>query len=106
MGVPYSKSTTAKARVSLGSLEDYSQIDRMLAEDSGDIDQFLENEDVAFLEGMGQTIEQTTWYGNTVLTPAEFMGLSPFYSTVNTANAQNAQNVIDGGVTRRSNLPR
>jgi hypothetical protein len=104
MGVPYSKSTTAKARVSLGSLEDYSQIDRMLAEDSGDIDQFRENEDVAFLEGMGQTMEQTTWYGNTVLTPAEFMGLSPFYNTVNTANAQNAQNVIDGGGTGSSNL--
>jgi hypothetical protein len=76
----------------------------MLAEDSGDIDQFRENEDVAFLEGMGQTMEQTTWYGNTVLTPAEFMGLSPFYNTVNTANAQNAQNVIDGGGTGSSNL--
>lgn len=97
MGVPYSKSTTAKARVGLGSLEDYSQIDRMLAEDSGDIDQFRQNEDVAFLEGMGQTIEQTCWYGNTTVTPAEFMGLSPFYNTVSANTAQNAANVIDGG---------
>ncbi len=72
MGVPYSKSTTAKARVGLGSLEDYSQIDRMLAEDSGDIEKFREGEDVAFLEGMGQTMEQTGWYGNTTVTPAEF----------------------------------
>lgn len=102
-GVPYAKSTTAKARVGLGSLEDYSQVDRMLAEDSGDIDQFRENEDVAFLEGMGQTMEQTLWYGNTAITPAEFMGLSPFYNTLSTANAQNAQNVIDGGGTGSSN---
>lgn len=102
-GVPYAKSTTAKARVGLGSLEDYSQVDRMLAEDSGDIEQFRENEDVAFLEGMGQTMEQTTWYGNTAITPAEFMGLSPFYNTVNTANAQNAQNVIDCLGTGSSN---
>lgn len=103
MGVPYSKSTTAKARVGLGSLEDYSQVDRMLAEDSGDIDRFRENEDVAFLEGMGQTMEQTGFYGNTVSNPAEFMGLAPFYNTVTQSAAQNAQNVIDGGGTGSSN---
>ena len=102
MGIPYSKSTTAKARVGIGSLEDYSQVDRMLAEDSGDIDQFRENEDVAFLEGMGQTMEQTVWYGNTVATPAEFMGLAPFYNTI--ANAQNGANVINGAGTGSSNL--
>ena len=90
MGVPYSKSTTAKSRVGLGTLEDYSQVDRLLAEMSGDIEAFREGEDVAFLEGMGQTIEQTTWYGNTAATPAEFMGFSPFYNTVSTATAQNA----------------
>ena len=104
MGVPYSKSTTAKSRVGIGALEDYSQVDRMLAEDSGDIDQFRENEDVAFLEGMGQTMEQTVWYGNTAVTPAEFMGLAPFYNTVATSTAQNAANVIDGGGTGSSNL--
>ena len=102
MGIPYSKSTTGKSRVGLGSLEDYSQVDRMLAEDSGDIEQFRENEDVAFLEGMGQTMEQTLFYGNTTATPAEFMGLAPFYNTI--ANAQNGANVIDGLGTVSSNL--
>ena len=97
MGVPYAKSTTAKARVGLGTLEDYSQIDRMLAEDSGDIDQFRENEDVAFLEGMSQTMAQTLFYGNTTVTPAEFMGLAPFYNTITTSNAQNAANVLSAG---------
>src|ERR1700690_3598159 len=48
----------------LGTLEDYSQVDRLLAEGSGNIERFRESEDVAFLEGMGQTIEQTAWYGN------------------------------------------
>lgn len=97
MGVPYSKSTTAKARVGLGMLEDYSQVDRALAEHSGDMMAFRESEDVAFLEGMSQTIAQTFIYGNTTVTPAEFMGFAPFYNTVNTATAQNATNVIDGG---------
>lgn len=97
MGVPYAKSSTAKARVGLGMLEDYSQVDRALAEHSGDRARFRESEDVAFMEGMSQTIAQTFFYGNTVTNPAEFMGLSPFYNTINTANAQNAANVINGG---------
>jgi hypothetical protein len=46
---------------------------------------------------MGQNLEGTLWYGNSTITPAEFMGLSPFYNTVTQTSAQNAQNVIDGG---------
>lgn len=102
-GIPYAKSTTAKARVGIGSLEDYSQVDRMLAEDSGDKMTFRENEDVAFLEGMSQTIAQTIFYGNTVAVPAQFMGLSTFYNTLNTATAQNAANVISAGGSGANN---
>lgn len=103
MGVPYSKSTTAKARVGLGMLEDYSQVDRALAEHSGDLEGFRESEDTAFLEGMSQTITQTFIYGNTTVTPAEFMGLAPFYNTVATATAQNAVNVLNGGGVSSAN---
>lgn len=103
MGVGYSKSTTGKARIGLGSLEGYSQIDRMLAEDSGNIEEFRMGEDVAFIEGMGQTMEETAWYGNTTSNPAEFMGLAPFFNTTSQSSAQNAQNVIDGGGTGSSN---
>lgn len=103
MGVPYAKSTTAKARVGLGMLEDYSQVDRALAEHSGDVNGFRESEDVAFLEGMGQTIAQTFIYGNTVSNPAQFMGFAPFYNTVSTGTAQNAANVLDFGGTASAN---
>ena len=103
-GVPYGKSTTDKARVDLATLEDFSQVDRLAAEISGDVDGFRESEDVAFLEGMGQTIEQTTWYGNNVANPAEFNGFSTFYNTVSTATAQDAAALIDGGGTGSSNL--
>jgi len=95
-GTPYGKSTTAKARVGLAMLRGYSQIDRDLATHTGDAQRFRETEDNAFLEGMGQTIAQTVWYGNTATDPSEFMGFSSFYNTRNTALAQNAQNVIDG----------
>lgn len=103
MGVPYSKSTTRQARVGLGMLEDYSQVDRALAEHAGDREKFRESEDVAFLEGMSQTIAQTFWYGNSVANPAQFMGFSTFYNTSSTASAANAANVISGGGTGNSN---
>lgn len=102
-GVPYQKSTAAKARVGLGMLEDYSQVDRALARHSGDVEAFRESEDVAFLEGMSQTVVQTIIYGNTKVNPSTFMGLAPFYNTVNTANAANAANVLNGGGTGSSN---
>lgn len=102
-GVPYSKSTTGKGRVDVGSLEGYSQVDRWLAESSGSVQEFRNGEDVAFMEGLGQTMEQTAWYGNHVTNPAEFNGFSTFYNTLTQANAQNAQNVIDGGGTGNSN---
>ncbi|HQT65357.1 MAG TPA: hypothetical protein PLO16_12675 [Acidocella sp.] len=101
MGIPYSKSTTAKARVGLGMLEDYSQVDRALAEHSGDKEKFRESEDVAFLEGMSQTIASTFIYGNTTVNPAEFMGLSPFYNSI--SGAQNGSNIINGGGTGSAN---
>lgn len=103
MGVPYAKSTTAKARVGLGMLEDYSQVDRALAEHSGDREKFRESEDVAFLEGMSQTIAQTFVYGNSVTNPAQFMGLSTFYNTLSTATAANAANVLSGGGSGSAN---
>ena len=103
MGVPYAKSTTAKARVGIGMLEDYSQVDRALAEHSGSIEKFRYTEDAAFLEGMSQTIAQTIFYGNTTQTPAEFMGLASFYNTVSTANALNAANVLSAGGAASNN---
>lgn len=102
-GTPYGKSTTAKARVGIGMLRGYSQIDMDLANHSGNSAKFRESEDVAFLEGMSQTIAQTFVYGNTSVDPNQFMGLAPFYNTLNTATAQNGANVINGGGSGSAN---
>ena len=64
-----------------------------------DAEGFRESEDIAFMEGLGQTWAQTLFYGNTVANPAQFMGLSPFFNTKSTATAKNATNVIDAGLT-------
>jgi hypothetical protein len=82
-------------------LEAWSQIDELELVGMGDPEEFRQNEDAAFLEGLGQSIEGTIFYGNSVQTPAEFMGLAPFYNTI--AGAQNGANVIDGGGTGSSN---
>ena len=100
-GTGYAKSTTGKLSVGLGVLEQWSQIDELELVGLADPDEFRQNEDAAFLEGMGQTIEGTFWYGNSVQTPAEFMGLAPFYNTI--TGAQNGANIIDGGGTGSSN---
>jgi hypothetical protein len=102
-GTAYGKSTTGKFRIGMGSLTGYSQIDKLLAKASGNVPMFRKNEDVAFIEGMGQTIEETCWYGNTATNPASFMGLSTFYNTTSQTTAQNAQNVIDAGGTGSDN---
>lgn len=100
-GVGYSKSTTGKLVVGLGVLEAWSQIDELELVGLDSPNEFRENEDAAFLEGMGQNIEGTVWYGNSVQNPAEFMGLAPFYNTI--AGAQNGANIIDAGGVGSSN---
>ena len=103
-GTPYSKSTSAKTRLGVGVLEDWSQVDMLLAEAAGDIEKFRYSEMIAFMEGMSQTMVQGAFYGNSTVAPASLNGLSTFYNTVSLGNAQNAANVIDGGGTGSSNL--
>lgn len=103
MGVGYSKTTAGKDRIGIGTLAAYSQVDRDLAEDSGDVAGFRESEDVGFMEGLSQTWTSTLIYGNTVANAAQFMGLAPFYNSLSTSTARNAANVIDGGGTGSSN---
>ena len=103
MGAAYGKSTTGKARIDLATLEQWSQVDDNLARDSGDIAAFRESEDIAIIEGLGQTWVENLFYGNTVANRAVFMGLAPFYNTRSTASAANAANVIDGGGRGTSN---
>lgn len=103
MGTGFSKSTTLKGRVGLGMLTEWSQCDAALLRHSGKGEAFRRSEDNAVIEGMGQTIARTLVYGNTTINPLEFMGWATFYNTVNTANAYNAANVLDGGGVNSNN---
>lgn len=101
VGVPTSKSTTAQVDEGLGMLEAYARVDVDLANLNGNTSAFRASEDVAFLEGMNQTMVQTLFYGNTATNPASFTGLSTRYGTI--AGAGNAQNILDAGGTAANN---
>lgn len=103
-GVVPTKSVTAQITDDCGMLEAYSIVDKKLADLNGATGAFRLSEDVAFLEGMNQQYAATIWYGNTGINPERFMGLSPRYNTVNTANAPIAANVIDAGGTGSTNM--
>lgn len=102
-GVPNAKSTTAQIVDTCGNLETYSVIDKDIADLNGNTAEFRLSESRAFLEGMSQQVAATLVYGNQFVNPERFTGFAPRYSTVNTANSQTANNVLDAGGTGSTN---
>ena len=102
-GVPNAKSTTAQITDTRGNLETYSVIDKDIADLNGNTAEFRLSEVRAFLEGMSQQVASTIIYGNQHINPERFTGLAPRYSTVQTANSQTANNVLDAGGTSNTN---
>jgi hypothetical protein len=93
-GVQPSKSTTVQVVDSCGMLEAYAEVDKTLAELSGDVSAFRMSEDTAFLEGMNQEMASSIFYGDSDSAPEEFMGFGPRF---NSLSAENADNIIVGG---------
>lgn len=102
-GVPSSKSTTAQVDESCGILEGRGQVDVDLAMLNGNTASFRLSESSSFMEAMNQEMQRGVLYGNTDVTPESFTGLAPRFSTVVTATAQTANNVIDAGGTGSTN---
>ena len=93
-GVQPSKSTTVQVTDSAGMLEAYAEVDKALADLNGNTAAFRLSEDAAHIEGMGQEMAQTLFYGNEGTEPEAFTGLAPRY---NRLSAENADNIIDAG---------
>ena len=100
-GVVKSKSTTAQVRDSTGMLEAYSEIDKALADLNGNSAEFRMGEDMAFIEGMNQTMQGTVVYGSTVANPERFTGLGPRFNALTAPNGSNIVNA--GGTSANSN---
>jgi hypothetical protein len=100
-GVQPSKSTTAQIKDACGMLENYSEIDKSLADLNGNSAEFRLSEDMAFLEGMNQAFADTLFYGSTQTNPERFLGLSQRYP--NLSASQSSTNVISAGGTGATN---
>jgi hypothetical protein len=93
-GVQPTKSTTVQVTDSAGMLEAYAEVDKALADLNGNTAAFRLSEDSAHIEGIGQQMAQTLFYGNEGTQPEAFTGLAPRY---NSLSAQNGDNIIDAG---------
>lgn len=93
-GVQPTKSTTVQVTDSAGMLEAYAEVDKALADLNGNTAAFRLSEDSAHIEGIGQQMAQTLFYGNEGTQPEAFTGLAPRY---NALSAQNGDNIIDAG---------
>ena len=103
-GVPSSKSLTAQFQDSIGELQDYSIVDKSIANLNGNVAKFRYSEDMAHVEGLSQQVASALFYSNEAVTPTQFTGLAPRYNTVTTSTAKSAANVIDAGGTASANL--
>jgi hypothetical protein len=99
-GTPSSKSTKAQVDDQAGMLEAWSEIDEEIVNLANDKSATRLGEAAAFIEAMNQEMAQTLFYGNVGTAPEEFTGLSPRYSSLSAANAQN---IIDAGGTGADN---
>jgi hypothetical protein len=102
-GVAFTKSTTAQVTDTIGELVAYSRIDRSLAELEGNVAALRLSEDNAHLEGLSQQMATTFFYGNELVTQAQFTGLAPRFNTITSSNAQNAVNCLSAGGSASSN---
>jgi hypothetical protein len=100
-GVQPGKSKRAKITESCGMLEAYSRIDVREANLNGNSDAFMASENTAYIEGMGQDIVETLFYGNTALNPERFDGFTDRFNSLD--GSENSENVIDAGGTGSDN---
>lgn len=94
-GVPEKKTLTAQVRDTTGMLENYSTIDKALADQNGGSASWRLTEESGFIEGMNQQAARTLFYGDTTLNPERFMGLAPRFS--HSTTYESGANIIKGG---------
>jgi len=95
-----SKSETMQVEDTTGMIEDYSEVDKALADLGGNAKAFRASEVVAKMMGFNNFVAQNMFYGDTTTTPEGFMGLAPRFSDTSVASGRQ---IIDGGGTGADN---
>lgn len=89
-GVDAEASSTIQRTEELSILETYSEVDKLLVDLAPNGQAFRSSEDMAFVEGLGQTLQETLIYGNKDTSVREINGLATRY------NALSYDNVFSG----------
>jgi hypothetical protein len=88
-GVQPTKSTKVQVTDSCGMLEAYAEVDKALADLNGNTKAFRLTEDTAHIEGMGQELTATLFYGSETTEPEAFTGFGPRFNDQSAANGDN-----------------
>lgn len=96
-GVQPSKSTEAQVDEVMGMLEANSEVDKDLANLSGNLGQFRLSKAKGHLQGMNLDMATAMFYSNTDATPEQFHGLAPRYSATSSDKTKSGYNVILAG---------
>lgn len=95
-GVLPTKGHTAQITDSVGNLEAYAEVDKMLADLNGNEAAWRLSEDKAHIQGMNNEMGATLFYGNDLVDEAEFTGLAPRF---NSLSANSGANIVQGTST-------
>lgn len=93
-GVAPTKSSYAQVRDACGMSEQYSRVDKALADVSGDVAAYRLNEAMGHIESIGQAVAAGLFYGDTDVNPERFMGLGPRFDLT---TAESGDNLLLGG---------
>ncbi len=94
-GVQPTKSTTAQVVETIGTMEQYAEVDKEVADTNGNAAAFRLTEVAAHIQSMNHEFMQTLIYGNEGTEPEAFTGLAPRFNSL--SGAENSQNVLSGG---------
>jgi hypothetical protein len=101
-GVASSVAPTAQITESCANLQIYSQVDKKLADLTGNAPALRASEDKGFVEGMSQQVAEALFYGSIAGSPDEFNGLATRFNAI-ADGGNNAVNIIDMGGTGSTN---
>jgi len=94
-GITPVKSQANQIIETCGMLENYSEVDKALAQLNGNSAAWRLSEDKAIIEGISQSLSTALIYGDTSVNPERFVGLTPRYYA--TSGANTSDNVISAG---------
>ena len=102
-GVKCSKGDYTQVTDETSMLDDYSLVDKKLADLNGNTKQFRLNEARAHIEAMNNKVQKNIFYGNHKTNPKEFNGLATRYNKLSSTKGDLGYQIIDAGGTGSDN---